>query len=706
MSAESPSAQSDDVRGAREPDDFATLDPYWEALLTQDVAPEIWAQSHPECQSVLAELRLIKALREAARTLSDDSSVAEPCADADSDAFCALPTEVLPAGTLVDRYRVIRCLGWGGMGEVYLATHEVMGNQVAVKLVRSDRVQNPGAISRFRNEIRTLARLRPHAHIAAAFDAGEWRCRPYLVVEYVPGTNLEDYVKERGPLPVDEACVFMRQAASGLAYIHANGFIHRDLKPSNLMVTVDRQVKILDLGLSGLAEREQLASSAQLTPAGVLLGTLDYLSPEQAADPRQADERSDLYSLGCTFYHLITGRPPFAESSGLLKLAAHARDAVPPMGKSRRDLPPRLVDVVERLLAKRPQDRFQSTEQFVAALDHYNACEQLSGLVALTPNDVVAEDDQRTGGLEKDNLRRGIDSQTVALHRRTWFRAVLGGGVGAAAIVLALWIDRARNPRPMREKEWVIPDVGIEMVRIPAGGFVMGSPESDPDADDCEKPAHPVTISRPFYLGVCEVTQKQYERIMGTNPSYHAPGQDGYSDLKANTKQTFPDTDNLPVEAISWTDAVAFCQKLSDLPSERHAKRRYRLPTEAEWEYACRAGTTTRYYFGDSAIDGKVYANLPNDQRGTPLLVGSLLPNAFGLKDMHGNVREWCQDRWSERYPTGPQIDRLVPASDSKHVVRGGCYHFRAENGRSASRFGIPDHPARNIGFRVAMTPP
>ena len=227
--------------------------------------------------------------------------------------------------------------------------------------------------------------------------------------------------------------------------------------------------------------------------------------------------------------------------------------------------------------------------------------------------------------------------------------------------------------------------IGIKLRLIPAGEFLMGSPDSDSDARDNEKPQHTVRITKPFYLGVTEVTQEQYERMIGTNPSRFKGAQ-------------------LPVENVSWEVAVEFCRKLSELPAERSAGRVYRLPTEAEWEYACGAGSTTAYYFGDDdSMLGK-YAWYARNSGGQTHPVGQKKPNGWGLYDMHGNVREWCSD-WFEEYTSAAEDDPTGATAGSSRVIRGGSWGSFAGFCRSASRFwGQPSFRYYDLGFRLAFS--
>ena len=234
----------------------------------------------------------------------------------------------------------------------------------------------------------------------------------------------------------------------------------------------------------------------------------------------------------------------------------------------------------------------------------------------------------------------------------------------------------------------------MKLTLIPPGEFLMGSPESEQGRYDNEGPQHLVRITRPFYMGLCQVTQGQYERVMGNNPA-HFKESAGFFGLFAR-----PAEPTRPVERVSWNDAIEFCRRLSEQSGQV-----YRLPTEAEWEYACRAGTATGYYFGDEAHRLAEYAWFTNNSNSQTQPVGRKKPNAFGLFDMHGNVCEWCAD-WCDPayYQEQPTSDPLGPTSGADRVVRGGSWAAWVRTCRSAYRQGYPPgFRDDDLGFRVVQ---
>jgi serine/threonine protein kinase len=268
------------------------------------------------------------------------------------------------------RYRVLRPLGAGGMGIVFQAIHRLMDRVVALKAVHRALLDRPGAVERFRQEIRAAAQL-SHPNIVTAYDADQAGDLHFLVMEYVEGTTLDRLTAREGPPEPVRACDWVRQAALGLQHACEQGMVHRDIKPGNLLLTPDGRIKILDFGLARFVSEgaaphpppQPLGTELEKSgdrPSGEVLGTPDYVAPEQARDPRSADTRADIYSLGCTLYHLLTGRPPFAGGTDLHKLIAHQERMPVPLAEIRPGLPRELTAVLERMLAKDPAQRYQT----------------------------------------------------------------------------------------------------------------------------------------------------------------------------------------------------------------------------------------------------------------------------------------------------------------------------------------------------------
>jgi serine/threonine protein kinase/WD40 repeat protein len=282
----------------------------------------------------------------------------------------------------VGPYLLLDRIGAGGMGEVFRARHTRLGREVALKLIRQDKLESPTVEARFLRELRGTARVE-HPNVVRVFNAGRDERHLYFSMQYVRGDSLAKIVQENGPLPISEACRAIADAALGLEAVHTAGLVHRDIKPANLVrETATGRTKVLDLGLAGLTIRSfDDTAGGTLTETGTLLGTHDYMAPEQARNPHNADSRSDLYSLGCTLFCLLTGRPPFASGSPVEKLMKHVYTSPPDIRDTRSDVPPELAAVVAKLLAKEPAERFQSGSALADALRSFGT---------FTPNPIAS----------------------------------------------------------------------------------------------------------------------------------------------------------------------------------------------------------------------------------------------------------------------------------------------------------------------------
>jgi formylglycine-generating enzyme required for sulfatase activity len=276
--------------------------------------------------------------------------------------------------------------------------------------------------------------------------------------------------------------------------------------------------------------------------------------------------------------------------------------------------------------------------------------------------------------------------RNVMKGRMVWLLLGLSGCGDAKNTAIVAHVKRSMTPAQLAVGDPFVNSVGIVLVPIPSGQFLMGSPDADGDALDAEKPQHPVDITTAFYLSAHEVTQAQYAQVTGSDPSF------------------FKGRDH-PVDTVSWHDAVAFCRSLSERPEERAAGREYRLPREAEWEYACRAGTTTRFSFGDDPAMLDEYAWFFRNANSRTHAVGQRQPNRWGLCDMHGNVWEWCQDAYHPRaYDRERDVDGpRGPADHEGRVERGGGFTNPPPELRSTARFAAPANLRLfSNGFRVA----
>ncbi len=717
-------------------------------------------------------------------------------------------------------YEVIDVTGRGGMGVVLRAHDPKLSRVVAIKVLAPEFAANPTARKRFLREARAAAAV-SHPHVVTIHAVEEADDTPYLVMEYVDGQSLQEKIKRVGTLDLKEILRIGVQIAAGLAAAHNHGLVHRDIKPGNILLEngVER-VKITDFGLA------RAVDDIGLTRTGEVAGTPEFMSPEQAQG-LAVEHRSDLFSLGSVLYAMCAGRSPFRADSTVAVLRRVCDDLPRPIREVNPEIPEGLVAIIDRLLAKNPDKRFQTADevddllsQHLAYLQHptktppsgplddtlelsvktgpgdtppLSRCgpsrrrlRSVAGLVLLalfaslgiteatgvtrlaatvirivtgegtlvvTVNDpavsltIEDQDIVITGagpkeirlkpgeyrlhankngkpvaiGQELVTITRGgrevvnvtlvppatgaetAQAQPEQQHDPEPWTAILPDGAPAPAVApfdaatakqhQQAWADHLGLPI---EREIDLPEgEKLTLVLIPPGEFLMGSSEEEQArfleeaqaAGDwwaagnipSEGPRHCVKITRPFYLGKYELTQAQWESLTGDNPS----------EIK--------DPDN-PVERVSWEEIQPLLEQLD----REHAKEglRFMLPTEAQWEYACRAGTTTGWHFGDTDEALAEFANTT----GIPDPVGQLRPNPWGLHDMHGNVWEWCAD-WhgTDYYAQSEPNDPLGQPAASRRVDRGGSFAGRATFCRSAFRnHGGPGGRDPNLGFRLA----
>jgi hypothetical protein len=315
-------------------------------------------------------------------------------------------------GKTLDHYELVEFVGGGGMGAVFRSIDTRLGRTVAVKVLSRDHTDEE-TIKRFRNEAQSAARL-DHPNIARVYFVGEAEGWNYIVFEFIEGTNLRDIVDTRGPLPLEVALDYTLQIAEALDHASNRDVVHRDIKPSNVLVTPGGQAKLVDMGLARLHQVE--SSSEDLTASGVMLGTFDYISPEQARDPRSADVRSDIYSLGCTLYFMLTGQAPFPEGTAVQKLLKHNSEEPPDLRLFRPEIPPPVTALVGRMLSKRPSQRQQTPQELIGEV---LALAQQIGL----------------GGLRKPGVAVAVSPPAGSF----WSR-LLPIAVPIAALVLLLWL--------------------------------------------------------------------------------------------------------------------------------------------------------------------------------------------------------------------------------------------------------------------------
>lgn len=639
-----------------------------------------------------------------------------------------------------DEYTDVVPMSVGGMGAVFRAQQAATGRIVAIKVIAEHRRGNAEAVRRFEREAALGRRIR-HPHFVEMLDAGEDSGRPFLVMEFLDGRDLGRIAAEHGRLAVADACELIRQAALGADFLASQGLVHRDLKPSNLMLSGrPAVVKVLDMGL---ACDPASTSRSELTESQHILGSYDYLAPEQALDPRAVDRRADVYSLGCTLYRLLAGHAPFSregETSAAAKLLAHQLAFAPALDSLRDDVPSTLAAVVARTMAKLPEDRFATAGDLAESLGPFCGGARLEMLLESNVSS-EAYDPTASGAMDQTNRRSGVNrsesagpnafaskrpGETLLRSMRKTSVVLLATVALFALIAILVLSDRRREggetvsvqgrpPGILRapfsaetahaaQRAWagalglnepeIVNSLGMRLRLIPPGAFDGRSPRGDARAE------------HPLWMGVSEVEADKFAWMMGRDSASLREERPTSLDPAA-TKAS-----RLPAQGVAWQDAVDFCRRLSDLPAERRAGRRYSLPTHAEWTWACLAGAAADSPWEAAAMRDHAVVDEPR-----PRSSGAFPANAFGLFDMRGNVAEWGAD-WVPEPPGGvvdaAKIVAAPPGGDTTGrsagspflvpALRGGSYESQTPEQLSASRrlpHGPESPPRPSHGFRI-----
>ena len=550
---------------------------------------------------------------------------------------------------LRNRFRMIGFLGKGGFGRTYLAEDIDKLNQRCVVKQLAPNVQGTWAINKavelFKQEAIQLQQLGQHPQIPSLDAYFEQDNYLYLVQQFVDGDNLLKLFQNRGIWQESQVKQLLLELLPVLKFIHEQKIIHRDIKPENIMRRrSDGLFMLIDFGVS-----KQLSGTV-MSRLGTQIGSDGY-TPLEQMQGGEAYPASDLFSLGATAFHLLTGVYPFSlwVEHGYSWTANWQQHLKIPIDNG-------LALILSKLLAKDIQRRYQSAEEVLKDF-------QRQSISTPTPTPTPAPISTPTLTLQR------FDFEVVTVNAR--------GNI---------------TNRQRRQAQFISENLGsgaiLDLISIPGGSFMMGSPSTETGRSNDEGPQHNVNIS-PFFMGKYEVTQKQYQAVMGNNPS-------NFKGAKH------------PVEQVTWDEAVEFCRKLT-----QKTGKSYRLPSEAEWEYACRARTTTPFYFGDTITPDLVnyngnypYGSAPKGlYREQTTDVGIFPPNAFGLYDMHGNVWEWCSDKWHDNYNGAPTDgSSWETGTDNNRVLRGGSWGSNAVVCRSANRCGDSAGLRLScIGFRVAL---
>jgi formylglycine-generating enzyme required for sulfatase activity len=648
------------------------------------------------------------------------------------------------AQKVLGRFVLERRLGRGGMGVVWLAKDEALGDLVALKFVTEEVKNDAGAVDDLKNETRKARHL-THPNIVRIHEFWEDSATAAVSMEFVDGPNLSQRRLEQPQkvFSVEMLKPWVKQLCEALDYAHGKvKLVHRDIKPSNLMIDGDGDMKVADFGISA-AISETTTRVSKLMSSGF---TEAYSSPQQlrGRPPVAAD---DIYSLGATLYELLTGKPPFFRGNLILQVK---EEIAPSMSDRRKEfglegleaIPTAWEATVAACLAKEPGDRPQTAVEVWARLNRAGKDETERQRVSDDLGGPEGSEAEGSGVFKAEEEAEILSQKLTGLRKKKRWVWWCWGAISVLALAIALvgfflWVenelakqqsevrqerneavreDRARLkreqeawvgevkarflelseqfPKPETGQRWLVPGVWIELVPIPEGTFTMGSPITE-SGHGVSEVQHLVTLTKPYWLGATEVTLAQWELVMGSLPI------DYFSEYLEEAEVW-----NEPKVKVSWRGVEGFCQKLTK--RERALGRlpegyEYRLPTEAQWEYACRAGTTGAYA-GDLHQLGWTKENSGSKMH----VVAQKQANAWGLYDMHGNIYEMCSD-WYGYYPRGSAKDPMSGPSqsdDHRRVVRGGSWARPADSARSAARAGVSNLSSdeSTLGFRLALS--
>ncbi len=629
-------------------------------------------------------------------------------------------------------YKIERIIGQGGMGEVYAGRHSRLDRPVALKVIRGFRQADPVSHSHFLQEAASAGKL-DHPNLVRAYDAWEADGTLYLALELLDGAPLQKLAAEGRITSVREVLDAAIGICRGLEHLHASGLVHRDVKPANVMRLQDGSIKLIDFGLAVTGSpRTPHQNQDTVAPTA---GTKGYMAPEQADGSGKVDARADVFGAGQVIRFL---RRFVANTSQ-------------PLGDGPEGVLGRNLDrIAGRMCESAPENRYQSVRD---ALDELEALsEKPASPTDSSPNPsgrtwlwpllmlvipllgigaywgIVGGDRRATVTIENrapGDVLQVHDGQghveAFSLDETPTLR------LPAGAYELFLKTPRSRRLTPSRLKLGVydrttvhveVPSPGphapMKMVAIPAGSFVMGAAEDDPETRESELPRRKVTIETPFEISAHEITVGQFREFVeatGYVTEAESSGKGGWvasenTSWGSQNPETnwsnpgYPLGEELPVTLVTYGDVLAYCEWLSGKEGKR-----FRLPREAEWEYASRAGSAGLYAFPFHARDSHCWSlwNCRSDIRPHP--VGTRQPNAWGLYDMEGNVREWCLDWYADdAYATPYETAPEGPSGGTLRTIRGGCFMDLDPFLRASNRgYLAPDQVVNNQGFRVVV---
>ncbi len=579
------------------------------------------------------------------------------------------------------RYVLFETLGQGGMGVVYRGKHTDLEIEVAVKCLDPGLLRrNDSFVQRFKKEARAAASIQ-HENVVRVYDVADSSGLHFLVMEFIEGEDVRKRVARKGPLDPDEAGRIILGAARGLAAAHAAGLVHRDIKPDNILNGADGRVKVADLGLA-----KQIEGDVELTNTGVAMGTPRYMPPEQFSDAKSVGPTADVYSLGATLYLMLTGKDG-VQGGSLVEVADRVRSLPFPDPRTEvSNVPAEIADIVLACTRKDPAERPKDGAAVVQMLEResWRVDTQLADPEAGTSGTRSMVSPPPPDRIISKEYSLVVESKVAPSPVDGW-ADVLVQDPDPEVVTDA----DGRKRMLATGLPWKVKDrgTGIVMLLVPPGEDVIGASPGDSEAEDEESPAHRVRFTDAFYLGETEVTQAQWETAkVGDDPSYFKGA-------------------NRPVENVSW-------DRINEPDSGFRTKTGLRLPSECEWEYACRAGSDAARY-GELENIAWFRGNSESESKD----VGKRQANAWGFKDMLGNVYEWCSTPYDSRLYSRAKQQGAVDSTFYKSanyksangeflVVRGASWNIFPRNVRASYRNYVrSDFSFNIIGFRVARAP-
>lgn len=630
------------------------------------------------------------------------------------------------------KYKIVGHISSGGFGNTYEGVHTMMDTRVAIKeffpKMFCNRDENTSHITvatqsnkelvdklrkKFIEEAKAIFKMN-HPNIVKVHDIFEENDTAYYVMDYIDGKSLGDIVKQRGPLPEAEAVGYIRQVADALKYVHSLNRLHLDIKPGNVMVDATGHAMLIDFGASKHYDME----SGENTSTLMGVNTKGYAPVEQSTQSfTKFSPATDIYALGATLYKMLTGITP--PDANLLMAKEETLAPLPScISKSTHNAVLKAMTLIRA-------DRPQTIDVFLGLLDSkavYNSddeatmCEEAEKVRQaeekrrLAEEENLKEDESRRAAeeearrkAEEEQKRKAEEQKRNTAKKSSSKNAWLWIVIGVIAVVgIIIGVNSNGNSsdsgnskqsggaiqsgdntlsQQIFSKTYTANGVSFDMMMVKAGTFTMGAKSEMKDLEPDEKPTHQVTLTNDYYIGKTEVTQALWMAVMGNNPSYFIG-------------------DNLPVESVSWNDCQKFISKLNSLTGQN-----FRLPTEAEWEFAARGGNNSNHYQYSGSNELGDVAWYVGNSGDTTHVVATKQPNELGIYDMSGNVWEWCSD-WFGNYSSSSLTNPTGPNSGSYRVLRGGGWSSLARNCRSSYRHGVaPGNGSLDDGLRLVLVP-